>query len=71
MSQEATTSQQQIPQQLSNVATAAIASDPNFLAALVTAVTSVIGASQPNNNINNSNNNRNTANNSYNNSKGN
>ncbi|PRQ52747.1 putative transcription factor WRKY family [Rosa chinensis] len=45
-------------------ATAAIASDPNFTAALAAAITSIIGNAHPNNNGNNSTTNNNTSNSS-------
>ncbi|XP_061350628.1 probable WRKY transcription factor 31 [Gastrolobium bilobum] len=47
-----------------SAATAAIAADPNFTAALAAAITSIIGGSQPNNNNSTNNNGNTTTNNS-------
>lgn len=55
MSQDAANSSQQTPQNLADTVNA-IAADPNFTAALAAAITSIIGAAQPNNNNGTSNN---------------
>ncbi|KAK7402043.1 hypothetical protein VNO78_14000 [Psophocarpus tetragonolobus] len=74
MSQDADPSQltnqsQRPPPQLADTvsaATAAIAADPNFTAALAAAITSIIGGAQPNNNITSTNNNGTTSTNTSN-----
>lgn len=55
-SQMGNQSQQQATQQLADTVSAAIAADPNFTAALASAITSIIGAAQPNNNNSSTNN---------------